>query len=185
MMTSHPSPQVAIIIVAWQGEYFLPRCLDSLALDDDAVVVVVDNASTDRTSEIAASYGPRVHRVRSETNLGFCGGNNLGWDFVRQHFPSVRYVALLNQDTRVETHWLAPLVSYLESHPHVGAVQPKLMLDPAVNHFNSTGNRSHFLGFGFTSNYGVLDEGQFDQPREIDFASGAALVVPRKRDRQL
>jgi GT2 family glycosyltransferase len=86
-------------------------------------------------------------------------------------------VCLLNQDTVVADGWLRPLVDFLGQHPAVGCVQPKLCLYPETNRINTTGNRSHFLGFGFMTHYGELDQGQFEQPVAIPQASGAALLV--------
>jgi GT2 family glycosyltransferase len=173
--------EVAILIVAYNGREDLGACLDSIRKSADGPVtrriVVVDNASADGTVEYLRAEFPEVACVAAAENLGFAGGNNLGWEYIQEHWPQADYVCLLNQDTVVADGWLRPLVQYLEQHPAVGCVQPKLCLYPETNRINTTGNRSHYLGFGFMTHYGELDQGQFEQPASIQHASGAALMV--------
>ncbi|MEE9211697.1 MAG: glycosyltransferase family 2 protein [Phycisphaeraceae bacterium] len=178
---SEQTIHVAIIIVAYNSRDDLGDCLESVLASDDAGlhrhVIVVDNASTDGTRAFLAQRFPQVDLIESRTNLGFAGGNNLAWDYTRKNHPDSQYLALLNPDTIVTSGWLRPLVQYLRQNPGVASVQPKLMLHPQTDRINSAGNRSHFLGFGFTSAFGELDQGQYHQPRSIDFASGAAMMV--------
>jgi len=86
--------------------------------------VLVDNASTD---DVAARLGrehPRVRLIRTERNLGFAGGANLG--LVGRE--GVDYVALVNSDAYVRPDWLMPLVQALAEDPTVGAACPKILL---------------------------------------------------------
>lgn len=181
--------EVAILIVAYQGRQDLDACLTSiLASEDPGItkhIVVVDNGSGDGTVEFLATAYPGVACVASSQNLGFAGGNNLGWDYIQQRYPDTPYVALLNQDTLVTSGWLAPLLAQLEQDPGVGCVQPKLKLYPDTALINTVGNRSHFLGFGFMTAYGERDDGRFDAVRAIDFPSGAALVTRSELLRRL
>jgi len=176
----HPRPQAAVLIVCHNGREFLRDCLASVLASGDGEicrhVVVVDNASTDGSDEILCEF-PQVHVVRSSTNLGFAGGNNVGWEFIRGAFPGVQYVALLNQDTLVRSGWLGALVWHLEGRPVVGCAQAKVMLHPRTDAFNTAGNESHYLGFGFTSGYGQTDAGQFDRVAPVGFCSGAGMIV--------
>jgi GT2 family glycosyltransferase len=170
-----------VLIVCYNGRGFLPDCLGSvLASDDGGIktrVVVVDNASGDGSAEYVAENFPRVDLVRSQVNRGFAGGNNLGWEYIRRKYPRATYLVLLNQDTIVERGWLRPMVDFLEAHPAAGLAQPKLMMHPRTELFNSSGNRSHFLGFGFVGECGQPDRGQYTRPRPIASASGAAMMV--------
>ena len=180
-MRSIAKIEVAVLVVSYNSRDDLQECLGSLLAAEapaiDLNVVVVDNASIDGSPDFVARHFSSIDLVRSDSNLGFAGGNNLGWAHVRRHYPRTRYLALLNPDTSVAPDWLETLVAYLESHPEAGAAQSKLMLDGAANSINSVGNRSHYLGFGFVTAYGEIDRGQFDLIRSIDFASAAALVV--------
>lgn len=170
----------AVLIVCHNGREFLQDCLNSVLASDDGEirrhVVVVDNASTDGSAQILRGFR-QVQVVRSATNLGFAGGNNLGWAFIRRIFPETDYVALLNQDTVVRSGWLGALVRQMEGHPIIGCAQAKVMLHPRTEAFNTAGNESHYLGFGFTSGYGETDSGQFNRVAPLGFCSGAGMIV--------
>ncbi len=174
---SQCTAQVAVLIVSYKGEPYLADCLDSLPRDPSVHLVVVDNASPDQTAQLITERYPHVHLVQSPTNRGFTGGNNLGWQYVREHLPQVKYLLLLNQDTEVEKDFLPPLVQFLEDRPNVGAVQPMLLLHPQTDQINTAGNQSHFLGFGFKTGSGQSPT-SYNQPRQLCFASGAAVLLP-------
>jgi len=173
--------EVAVLIVCYNGRRYLDDCLGSVLADEEAGVaahvVVVDNASADGSADYVAERFPQVELIRSPANLGFAGGNNLGWEHIRRKWPGLDYLVLLNQDTIVERGWLGPLAGFLAAHPDAGCVQPKLMMHPQTDRFNTSGNRSHFLGFGFVGDCGEPDRGQLTGPREVAFASGAAMMI--------
>jgi GT2 family glycosyltransferase len=174
---------VAVIVVAYNACGDLNACLTSVFRSPDPGIVkhviVVDNASTDGSAELVRSRFPQATLLVCDTNRGFAGGNNAGWEFVRQRLPRVRYVVLLNQDALVAEDWLPPTIECLERHPQAAAVQSKLLLYPETSRINSLGNRSHYLGFGYVTRFGELDSPSPAGPVEIDFASGAAVVLRR------
>jgi GT2 family glycosyltransferase len=114
-------PPVAVVVVNWNGLEDTQRCLDSLGrLDYPAIgVIVVDNGSTDGSAaRLAAIAG--VELVRSDRNLGFAGGANLG---IRRGLAAgAAYVWLLNNDTEVEPGTLSALVEEAEVDPRIGIV---------------------------------------------------------------
>ena len=177
---SEPIP-AAIVIVAHNGRQVLGECLNSVLSSNespfDMKIIVVDNGSTDGSPDFVATQFPTVDLVRCTKNLGFAGGNNIGWEHIQIHYPSVRYIGLLNQDTVVQSGWLSALAMYMEDHPVIGAAQAKVMLHPQTDHFNTAGNVSHFLAFGFTTACGQPDRGQFNQERKLGLVSGAAMAV--------
>lgn len=180
---------VVVLVVAYNGREFLDDCLRSIGRSDDGIVVkhvvVVDNASKDGTATWVRETFPEVDCVESGENLGFAGGNNLGWEHVQARYANAKYVYLLNQDTLVESGWLAAAVRHLESHDDVACVQSKLLLHPETDRLNSAGNVSHFLGFGFVTAYRAHDDRSLDEVRSIDFPSGAALLVRSETLRDL
>jgi GT2 family glycosyltransferase len=112
-----------VIVVSFRPGSWLAPCLES-ALAQAAEVVVVDNGSRGReASDVARRLGARV--IRSEVNLGFAGGVNLGLPEARGEL-----VALLNDDARAGPGWLAAAAAVL-SDPAVAAVTPKVLLDGA------------------------------------------------------
>jgi N-acetylglucosaminyl-diphospho-decaprenol L-rhamnosyltransferase len=120
----HPGDvPLSVVIVSYNTRPLLEACLSSLRSSGiEAEIIVVDNASTDDSAEAVRDRFSEVRLIRSETNLGFAGGNNLAFPHCRG-----RCVALLNADTEVEPGAFAEMVNFLEAHPQVGAVGPRLL----------------------------------------------------------
>jgi len=117
-----------VVVVSWNGAHLLPSCLDSLLAQSvaaDLEVVVVDNASEDGTAAMLAEHYPGVTVVRSETNLGFAGGADLGL----AGFAG-KFIALLNNDATFATDAIERMISVLEEpgNERVGAVTAKILL---------------------------------------------------------
>ena len=173
--------RVVLLIACYNGRECLGDCLRSLldSRDPDihASIILIDNASTDSSADFVQSQFPQVNLLRLKENRGFAGGINAGWEYARRKFPNLQFVAAINQDIIAQSGWLAAMVSHLLHYPSTAAVQPKVLLWPQRDRFNTAGNRSHFLGFGLVTAYGQLDAGSFNQSREIDFPSGAAVLI--------
>ena len=174
-------PVIDVLIVCYNGKAVIDDCLHSVlsSLDPGIItrVTVVDNASSDGTGTYVASKYSDVTLVRSKENLGFAGGNNLGWSHIKTLRPASDFVFLLNQDTIVQSGFLSTMFDFMDAHPNAGAAQSKILLHPATDTINTVGNRSHFLGFGLMTGYLEVDKGQYDSPKMINFASGAATIV--------
>jgi hypothetical protein len=173
--------EVLLLIACYNGRQCIGDCLRSLIDSQDPGVlkhiVIADNASSDGSAEFIAQSFPEVELIRLDRNRGFAGGINAAWHHARGKYPTAQYVAPVNQDIIAQSGWLGALVSHLDSNPNVAAVQPKVLLWPQKNRLNTAGNQSHYLGFGLVTAYGQADDGSFDRTREIDFPSGAAMVV--------
>lgn len=116
---------LSIIIVNYKEPGFLRQCLKGLELVQPKVeyeIIVVDNASNDRSAEIVREQFPHVRLLPQEHNLGFAAGNNVALRVSRG-----RYVLLLNADIAVFEGSLEKMVVYLDTHPDVGIVAPKLL----------------------------------------------------------
>lgn len=182
-MPDAPLVHVAILIVSYRGEPYLRDCLRSIA---DAAspglvlhTVVVDNASPDSTSSLIQTEFPQVHLVESAENRGFAGGNNLGWQYIREHLPQVKYVMLLNQDATIGPKGILPLTAFLKKHPMAASVQPAIMLHENPHLLNTAGNVSHYLGFGIKTGYRQHMQQHLSWARQIDFPSGCAVLLRR------
>ncbi|MEO1077116.1 MAG: glycosyltransferase family 2 protein, partial [Bacteroidota bacterium] len=176
-------PRVSVIIVTWNGRALLEQCLPSvLATDFESFeIVVADNASTDDTVAWLAATHPEVRVIPHPENWLFARGNN---EAIR-HTES-EYVCLLNNDVEVPPGWLAPLVRVLDTMPEVAAVQPKLLQHGDRTQFEYAGASGGFLdavGYPFTRGrlFDTLepDAGQYDDARDVFWASGAALLLRR------
>ena len=119
---------VRAVVVSWNGSHLLPSCLDSLlgqTVASGLEVVVVDNASEDGTADMLAERYPEVIVVRSESNLGFAGGADLGIAGFTGPF-----IALLNNDATFEPDAINQMISVLAQRGNegVGAVTAKILL---------------------------------------------------------
>lgn len=176
-------PRVSIVIVSWNALPLLKTCLPSV-LDTsypDFEIVLADNASTDGSAEWVQQRFPEVNVVRHPENWMFCRGNN-------EAIPHTtgRYVVLLNNDVEVDPNWLQPLVDVLERDPEVAAVQPKLLQHERRNRFEYAGASGGFLDrFGYPFTRGRIfftledDRGQYDDARDVFWATGAAVALRR------
>ncbi|MEN9936206.1 MAG: hypothetical protein RLZZ387_2785 [Chloroflexota bacterium] len=121
-------PTVGIAIVSFNTRELLHACLDSLrACALPLHTVVVDNASRDGSAAMVRSCFPEVALLEPGQNLGFAGGTNLALRTLQQQSFPPEYLLLLNSDTVVHHGALEALVAFLEHHPRVGAVGPRLL----------------------------------------------------------
>jgi GT2 family glycosyltransferase len=179
-----PLPRVSIIIVSWNALPLLRQCLPSVVATDypELEIVLADNASTDGSAEWVRQTFPQVKIVRHPENWRFCRGNN-------EALPHAtgELVLLLNNDVEVPPGWLRPLVAEMMADDRVAAVQPKLLQHADRTRFEYAGASGGFLdSFGYPFTRGRLfftlepDEGQYDDARDILWASGAALLLRRR-----
>lgn len=190
------SAELSIIIVNWNASGHLRRCLQSLQVEGSypsvgsafgmLEVIVVDNVSTDDSVAMAQTEFPEVPVLINSLNVGFARANNQG---IRNSLGS--YVMLLNPDTIVKPGALRQLVDFMDSKPSVGAVGPRLL--------NADGTLQHScrsypgIGAGFFRNtplgrlfphnrysrHYLMTDWKHDEVREVDWLSGACLMVRR------
>jgi len=177
--------QVAVIILNWNGAELLRRYLPTvLAGTDTAIadVIVADNGSTDESLQVLEREFPQVKTLKFDENHGFAQGYNLA--ISQTMYP---YTVLLNSDVRTPQGWLNPLLDYMETHPGVGAVMPKLLhdCDDGKQMFDYAGAAGGYIdchGYpycrGRIFEYVEDDHGQYDDgAKSVFWASGAGLMV--------
>lgn len=122
---------MAVVVVSHNSEKDIERCLNALAGEANVgPVVVIDNASTDSSVEVARrSGGDQVEVVALDENTGFAGGCNRGFALVRHQ---AEYVAFMNPDVRVEKGCFERCVEVMEADPRVGCVAPLLIRPDGV-----------------------------------------------------
>ncbi len=209
--------RLAIVIVSWNVRDLLRRSIQtvhaSLAGSGiDYAIVVVDNASGDGTPAMLRAEHPDVWLLEAGRNLGFAGGNNLAlrhlairdWrleiEQERQRLqsptsnlqsPAVDYVLLLNPDTEVVGAAIPRLVGYLETHPQVAVVGPRLLYPdgsvqssrrrfptPGTFFWESTPLEPRWPANPWARRYRLADAPD-DTEQEVDWLMGAALLVRR------
>ncbi len=179
MSTPVAAKKITVIVLAYNGERFLETCLASVqALNyspHDVRVIVVDNASTDRSADIVVEKFPSVTLIRNPKNDGFAGGNNIA--IRRALEDGADYVYLLNQDASLAPDALTEAVRVAEADERIGSVQSMLLLAKEPERINSAGNAIHFLGLGYATGYRVpLAEWPHHGIPEIAYASGACVL---------
>ena len=176
--------KISIVILNWNGKEMLSKYLPSVLQysRDVATVYVADNASTDDSLSLLREHFPEVKLIVLEKNWGFAEGYNQALRLIESE-----YYLLLNSDIEVTHHWLTPLVEYLDSHPDVAACQPKLLSVVDKDCFEYAGACGGYLdrlGYPFCRGrvFDIVecDNGQYDYPSEIHWATGAALMVRSK-----
>lgn len=122
---SRPGPRVSVVIVVWNAKKYVQECLASLREHCARAcfeVIVVDNASTDGTTELIAQEFPEFKLIRNSDNLGFAKANNIG---IAQ--SSGDYVCLVNSDVKFLDDCITPMIEYLSENPRVGMLGPKML----------------------------------------------------------
>jgi hypothetical protein len=114
---------LSIVVLNWNGAALLKQCLPSImdSCTTGTEVIVVDNASTDDSLEVARAF-PGVRVVANDTNLGYAAGNNVGFKAA-----TGKYVVTLNNDITVEPDWLQQAVETLEADESIGIVSCRQM----------------------------------------------------------
>lgn len=116
---------LSIAIVNWNTRELLSNCLESIFKHPPAFpynVVVVDNASSDGSSEMVRELFPQVCLIDNQENVGFARGNNQAL-----RMTDSKYVLLLNPDTVVQPDAIQTLVEFMESNPTAGAAGPRVL----------------------------------------------------------
>ncbi len=176
--------KVAVVVLCWNGRKFLEEFLPSLIEHhtNGSDIVVADNFSTDDSVEFVKKNFPGVKIIQLAKNFGFAEGYNVA---IRQ--IESEYIILINQDVAVTQNWLQPLLSVIESDPGVGAVQPRVHAYLKRSHFEYAGAAGGWIDkYGYTFCRGRIfdsmeeDKGQYNEPSEIFWASGACMIVRKK-----
>ena len=181
---------LSVVIVNWNVEELLCRCLSSLlrprSFSQGLEVIVVDNASADGSLEMVRSQFAEVRLIASESNEGFGRASNRGWAA-----SSGRYVLFLNPDTEVLGDALTVMVSYLDVHESVAVVGPQLLYPGGQ--IQSSRRRFHSLAMAlfestvleqwwpsnpYARRYRMADIPD-DVEQQVDWLVGACLLVRR------
>ncbi|MCS7229393.1 MAG: glycosyltransferase family 2 protein [Candidatus Kryptonium sp.] len=177
-------PKVSVIILNWNTKHFLAEFLPTVIQTNypNLEVIVADNGSTDGSANFVKENFKNVKLITFDKNYGFCGGYNRA-----VKFASGEYVVLLNSDIEVTPNWLNPIINFMEENKDVFACQPKLLSYFERNRFEYAGASGGFidkLGYPFCRgrifNYCEEDLGQYDEIKQVFWATGACMVIRKK-----
>jgi GT2 family glycosyltransferase len=169
-------PKVTVVIVNWNGERFLDRCLAALMAQTvrPHEIILVDNASSDGSVPIVRRY-PAVQLMLSEENIGFARGNNLAID---ASSIESEWLALLNPDAYAEPRWLEALLLAVKSHPQFDVFGSKLVNAAKPELLDGTGDAYHISGLVWRKDHGAVVPLSNEHEREV-FSPCAAAALYR------
>ena len=169
--------KLSIITVNYNGLNDTCALIESIPFNEYMEVIVVDNASKEDEASIISKRYPQVKTIRSDKNLGFAGGNNLGIKAAKG-----KYLFLINNDTFFKDFNIQALINCLESSPKIGMVCPKIRFAWDNNPIQFAGYtplskatvRNKAIGFG------EEDKGQYNTAHITPYAHGAAMLIKRE-----
>lgn len=172
--------RIAIVILNWNGKGLLESYLPSVtSYSSDADIYVADNASTDDSVAFLNANYPNIRIIQNASNGGFAKGYN---DSLK-HIKADVY-CLLNSDVEVTPNWLDPIEKAFLELPNASIIQPKILDLKRKEYFEYAGAAGGFidqLGYPFCRGriFQALekDEGQYDDTREIFWATGACMFI--------
>ena len=173
--------KTALVILNWNGKKLLERFLPTVIAHSEelATIYVADNASTDDSVRFVTEIFPQVVIIQNTTNGGYAKGYN---DALRDLDEEL--FILMNSDIETTSGWLQPLIAAFDSDQKLGAAQPKIKDLKKKTHFEYAGAAGGYVdALGYPFCRGRIfetceeDRGQYDDIKNIFWASGACLAV--------
>lgn len=172
--------EIAVVILNWNGAKLLEQFLPSvISYSEIANLYVIDNASTDTSIALLKNTFPTVTIIQNKENFGFAKGYNEGLKSINEP-----YLALINSDIEVTENWLEPIIETFKKEAKTAIIQPKILDYNKKTYFEYAGAAGGFIDkYGYPYCRGRIfntieaDLGQFNDEREIFWASGACLFI--------
>ncbi len=172
---------VSIVTVNFNHAHVTEALLESVARKNTYLpleIIVVDNGSSDNPVAVWEQQYPHIRFIRSETNLGFAGGNNLGLQAAKGD-----YLFLINNDTEITEGLIPTLTAYLDTNPSVGMISPKIHYyeQPKMLQYAGYTPLNYFTGRNSCIGQFEEDKGQYDHlTGATGYAHGAAMMVRKE-----
>lgn len=172
--------KVAVVILNYNGQSFLEKLLPSVVENNDGYeIIIADNASTDNSIDFLKGNYPNLKTIQLSSNQGFAGGYNNALQEIK-----AEYYVLLNSDVEVSKNWVNPIIDLMENDASIAACQPKIRSYHQKTHFEyagAAGGYIDWLGYPFCrgrifDSY-EQDFGQYDDTKEVFWATGACMFV--------
>jgi len=174
---------VAVVILNWNGLEHLQRYIPSVVKHSEiAQIYVADNNSSDDSVAYIQNEYPEIKIIQNKENGGFAKGYN---DALKELTED--YFILLNSDVEVSENWISPILEYLEQNPKAVIAQPKILSYREKSKFEYAGAGGGFIDYlGYPFCQGRIfqsmeeDRGQFDEIKEVFWATGACMFISRE-----
>ena len=172
-----PECELSIITINYNGLKDTCALIETIPFNDKLEVIVVDNASDNQESDQISSRFPHVKVIKSDKNLGFAGGNNLGIKA-----STGKFIFLINNDTYFEDFNVWALIDRLNSSSDIGIVCPKIRFawSPRPIQFAGYTPLSNITIRNQAIGFGEEDHGQYETAHPTPYAHGAAMLIKRE-----
>ena len=169
-------PEISVIIANWNGRHFLDDCLAALRRQTfrDFETILVDNGSGDGSADYVRQHFPEVRVLALSENLGFTGGNIAGYELARGSL-----IVLLNNDTEADSQWLQEIHKAGVLFPSAGSFASKMMYFDDRGRIENCGFEVAISGSASELGRDELDAPVWAQPRKIFGACGGAATYRR------
>jgi len=169
--------EVSIITINYNGLKDTCELIETIPFNDNLEVIVVDNASLNQEADIISQKFPHVKVIKSDKNLGFAGGNNLGIKAAQG-----KYLFLVNNDTLFKSFNIQALIDRLNASPNIGIVCPKIRFawNPQPIQFAGYTPLSRITIRNQAIGFGEEDHRQYETAHPTPYAHGAAMLLKRE-----
>lgn len=175
-------PIISVLILTWNNATVALRCLHSIRATGypNLEIIVVDNASIDKTVIKIRQHFPKVQLIQNHVNLGFGRGCNVGLQKLLT--CNAEYVMLLNQDTVIDKTMFQELVKAVKFRPQAGILAPKTyfldkMSDGSERLMYAGAWRGRLPFQQRIAGITLADDGSYDIPRLVDYCWGHGMFI--------
>ncbi len=180
--------KVAVVILNYNGQKFLETFLPSVFIHNDGYeIIVADNASTDDSVNLLKTKFADIKIIQLANNDGFAGGYNNALKEIE-----AEYYILLNSDVEVTPNWTKSIIDLMDTDKSIAACQPKILSYQQKTHFEYAGAAGGYIDWlGYPFCRGRIfdsyeeDKGQYNDTKEIFWATGACMFVRAEIFQQL
>lgn len=167
-------PHVQVMILNYNGKKYLDVCISSLLQTNypDFSIVVIDNNSSDSSLDLIKTAYPEVRLIENRENLGF----GAAYDQAIRSAPC-EYIALLNNDTRVDPDWLIHLIKAFLDENDLAAASARLLFMEHPRIVNHAGGGMNRIGLGYDHDMYEPDRPELSTRKDVLFPTGAACVL--------
>ncbi len=166
----------SVVLLSYNSRHDIEECMSSLADQTyrNYEIIIVDNASSDKTPEFIRTEYPDIKLVETGSNTGYPAGNNIGFSHAKGD-----YIVVLNPDTIADSNWLAELIKPLEDHTEIALTTSKILIYDQRDRINTCANTVHYTGLDFCRG---LNEpsASFSKNEEVGAISGCSFAIRKE-----